>query len=395
MAVDPNDPRMAEDKARYFPNPSSPLLKLDKSLLQHYLLQSTTRIIQFCPPILPWPSPFRGQTYRGFFVGPTAIAYLFYTLTLSPLTRTLSIEGKSPQEWAVAYLNLGQEDVPPLTDESCGITNEYLASNALKACVFKDEKYAKRVLDVLRDLKTDATWCEWLKGRAGATYLLRMMKHGLPDLSTEIQIVIKQMIEEILPQQPWSWDGRQYLGTVHGDIGIITQIVLSDPTYAPQLRDKLASLITQQGEDGNWPVVPDKDIGLVQFCHGAPGMIISLLAIRPYFPGLDQEIENAIVRGRQCIWERGLLVKEPNICHGITGNALPLEGEQREHFLAMATPDLVDEGVENERWEKDEDRYGVLWGEAGRAWVWAEEGRENVGEVEGRGEGRCPLFTDF
>jgi hypothetical protein len=80
-----------------------------------------------------------------------------------------------------------------------------------------------------------------------------------------------------------------------------------------------------QGADGNWPVIEDKDIGLVQFCHGAPGFVLSLLAIRPYFPTLHTEIDEAIALGRKGTWEGGLLTKESNIGHGISGNALALE----------------------------------------------------------------------
>lgn len=57
--------------------------------------------------------------------------------------------------------------MPPLLEDSCGITNEYLASNALKACLYQNEEHATKVLEALRDLKTDPTFCEWLKGRAG------------------------------------------------------------------------------------------------------------------------------------------------------------------------------------------------------------------------------------
>jgi len=132
--------------------------------------------------------------------------------------------------------------------------------------------------------------------------------------------------------------------------------------------------------------VEGKDIGLLQFCHGAPGFLISLLAIRPHFPSLHTDIDEAIALGRRVIWERGLLTKEPNICHGITGNALALEAPQREHFLCLATPDRVEQGVLDGVFEKDRDPFGMLWGEAGRAWVWMEA-------LEG-GEGKLALYTD-
>jgi hypothetical protein len=42
---------------------------------------------------------------------------------------------------------------------------------------------------------------------------------------------------------------------VHGEIGIVTQIVLSDAPYAPKLENKLLSLLKLQNTEGNWPTV--------------------------------------------------------------------------------------------------------------------------------------------
>jgi hypothetical protein len=175
---------------------------------------------------------------------------------------------------------------------------------------------------------------------------------------------MKPLIEHLLNQEPWIWSGCQYCGSVHGEIGILAQIVLSDPSYAPKLEAKLSSLLNLQGSDGNWPVVPGKDIGLVQFCHGAPGFVISLVAIQPYFTShLQARIDAAVERGRELIWEKGLLTKEPNVCHGIIGNALALEVPKRDHFLSFATLEKIKQGMADGRFEKDDEAYGLLWGE--------------------------------
>lgn len=269
---------------------------------------------------------------------------------------------------------------------SCGITNEFLTSNALKACLYQDESQATEVIDALRNLETDPTYCEWLKGRAGALYILRGIRQWLPNLATAVNEVITLLIEDILPQQPCIWSNRRYIGPVHGDIGILTQIVLSDPSYAPKLQSRLLELLNLQGEEGNWPVIEGKDIGLVQFCHGAPGVLISLLSIRPYFPALHEQIDKAITLGRKVTWERRILTKEPNICHGITGNALVLNDRQKEHFLCLATPEKVEQGVADGVFEKDMDPFGLLWGEAGRAWVCM--------DVWDGSEGKLILYSD-
>ena len=73
-----------------------------------------------------------------------------------------------------------------------------------------------------------------------------MLRKWLPSLTVPINEVITLLIEAMLPQQPWVWLGKQYIGLVHGEIGIATQIVLSDPSYALNLESKLLSLLELQ-----------------------------------------------------------------------------------------------------------------------------------------------------
>ena len=382
MSIDPNQPRIKAK--RYLVNEVTTLLRLEDPKV--YLLQSVLHIVRECPPVLPWAGIFRGQIYRGLFAGPTSIAYLF--LCISARHPDLEIEGRRPADWCKAYLELGQDSVPAIieTKKSCGITNEYLASNTLKACLYQSNIHAENVLEMLRNLKMDRAACEWMNGRAGALYLLRVMRKWLPGKAGAINSVIATLIEVILTQQPWIWNGRQYLGAVHGEIGVLTQVVLSDPSCAPKLESKLLSLLSLQDKEGNWPVVEGRDNELVQFCHGAPGFICSLLAIRPHFPTLHQNIDAAITLGRKITWEKGLLTKEPNFCHAISGNALALDARLRDHFLSFATPERIEQGIKDGTFEKNEDPYGTLWGEAGRAWIWME-----VWDGE---EGRLPLYSD-
>lgn len=66
----------------------------------------------------------------------------------------------------------------------------------------------------------------------------------------------------------------------------------------------------------------------VQFCHGSPGTLILISTAlkndqltRDYWcPDWDQ----TIYLGTQRIWEEGILSKGGSLCHGISGNALPL-----------------------------------------------------------------------
>jgi len=217
---------------------------------------------------------------------------------------------------------------------------------------------------------------EWLYGRAGYLYLLRFVKVCFAD-DSKVKELIDETADEVIDEivestRPWKWHGKAYLGAVHGSIGVITQIVLTDSNWAPKLEAELGALLSYQYDSGNWPssIPPGRD-RLVQVCHGAPGIIISLESIKQYFPKLQDRIERAIKKGREAIVERGLLTKEPCLCHGISGNALALEQKDFEHFLTFTTGHEI-KALEHDRMlEQSDDPSGLWTGEAGRAWAWA------------------------
>jgi hypothetical protein len=163
-------------------------------------------------------------------------------------------------------------------------------------------------------------------------------------------------------------------------MGIITQIILTDHAWAHKLEPELEKLLALQLDSGNWPAtVPssssssssrDRD-RLVQVCHGAPGIVVSLLSIRRHFPRLHERIDRAVSKARRAIKERGLLTKEPCLCHGISGNALALDGREFDNFLGYTTGGEM-RGLERDGlMERSDDPSGLWTGEAGRAWVWA------------------------
>ena len=55
---------------------------------------------------------------------------------------------------------------------------------------------------------------------------------------------------------------------------------------------ELAVLLSYQFDNGNFPAsLPLERDRLVQVCHGAPGVVVSLLSIREYFPSLKEKID--------------------------------------------------------------------------------------------------------
>ena len=101
--------------------------------------------------------------------------------------------------------------------------------------------------------------------------------------------------------------------------------------------------------------------------------MISLNAIQQNFPPeLQSRLNTACKKAEDFIFENGLLTKEPNLCHGSTGNALALPSPQREHFMAYTTAETIAEGKKQRWYIEGDDPYGLFCGLAGRAWGWAQ-----------------------
>lgn len=77
----------------------------------------------------------------------------------------------------------------------------------------------------------------------------------------------------------------------------------------------------------------------------------------------------AISAGQRCIRERGLLTKNPCLCHGIPVNAIALDDDEE---MARFARYMGSECLEKFDWVgADEEDGGLRTGEAGRAWFWA------------------------
>ncbi|MEM7797491.1 MAG: LanC-like protein [Cyanobacteria bacterium P01_C01_bin.118] len=77
-------------------------------------------------------------------------------------------------------------------------------------------------------------------------------------------------------------------------------------------------------EDGraNWPAVYDaakldQPLQLVQYCHGAPGMVIALASLPK---GVNEQFDRILEQGGELTWQAGPLKKGSNLCHGTGGN---------------------------------------------------------------------------
>ncbi|OAL44067.1 hypothetical protein IQ07DRAFT_522811 [Pyrenochaeta sp. DS3sAY3a] len=351
---------------RYFRN-DAPLASRDP---HKQLLASLNRLITDYPPHHIPPG-------GGLYYGPISVAFLFYAL--HNIYPELTLDDYPLNTWSAAYIEQAQANIkefPPPSPSKCGVSNDIMSLLALYAVTAKDPDTVKELCDHAAVMLEPETSNEWLYGRAGYLYLLRLVRGAFSDNKDIIELIedtADEVIENIMASsRPWKWHGKAYVGAVHGAVGIITQILLTDPLWAPKLEAELGALLSYQYDSGNFPssLPPGRD-RLVQFCHGAPGVVASLVSIRQYFPALHERIDKVVTKARESIWERGLLTKEPCLCHGITGNALALEGKQFEHFLTYTTGHEIKSMGKDGMLEKSEDPSALWCGEAGRAWAWA------------------------
>lgn len=362
---------MTSPDGRYFTNHGGVLLT---PRYHDELIESLTRINLYNPPVQTCST---GWKFQGFFQGPTSIALLFYKL--SGIYPDLEFKGQSLLDWSQAYLELTRfGPKQAVTADHCGIANETLASLALNAAITKDvsltQQFCAHASPVLNEDGPDSD--EWLYGRAGFLYFLRLIKSSFIEnksIQALLDVTTQNVVQRIIASpRLWTWHGKTYLGAAHGAIGVIAQLALSVGNEDAKLDGLLYQLIGLQFESGNFAhsLESSPSDELVQFCHGGPGFVLGLQSVQS--ADLGPNLRQVITAAQVDTWKRGLLTKTPCLCHGIAGNALALDDEsQFNHFLAhMTTAQL-----EARDWLADAghtDRFaGLFGGEAGRAWVWA------------------------
>lgn len=121
----------------------------------------------------------------------------------------------------------------------------------------------------------------------------------------------------------YQWHGTRYWGAAHGLAGIM-HVLLHLPLNkedAADVKGTLHYMIRNRfRESGNYPSsegnTRDK---LVQWCHGAPGVAMSLCKAAQVLPG-EPVFRQAAVEAAELVWKKGLL-RKVGLCHGISGNA--------------------------------------------------------------------------
>ena len=356
----------------------------------------------------------RKYALYGFFAGTLSVAHGLFMISLPDCAyANTPIEGALPIEWAERYLKCAEEMIPLIPEEpagprSSGISFTLVCYSAIAAVIRKDPQHVSDMASYVSAVVTDddePPYDEWICGRAGFLYLLRLVALHLPQHAHLIPTSANEEVIEALLRRspdkpdPWRFLGGIYLGLGHGWMGIITQILLSDPKQSSLCRPWIVHLINEQLPDGNWNKFvesPDhKDNNAsdwLQIGHGAPGMVVGLMAIRPIYDSAgDREmvdsIDNAIVKAQDVIWARGSLTKESCLQHGAAGNSLVLLDRKRKAtFLAQSTARFMEPKLANGSLEASSSPYGLHRGLVGTIWAMIEYERNRSGVM--------PSFND-
>ncbi len=190
-----------------------------------------------------------------------------------------------------------------------------------------------------------------------------------------------------LPCHLWTQDlyGKieQFLGSGHGFAGNAYALLRGAALLPAERREILYARCVEtlrataivEGDGANWrPAIEPPDSSrtklLVQWCHGAPGIVTGLAE----FPvGQSADMDELLVRAGRTTWQAGPLVKGPGLCHGTAGNGYAfLKLFQRTgdpEWLARARSFAMHalEQSEQAREAHGRRRYSLWTGDAGLA----------------------------
>ncbi|KAM3402467.1 hypothetical protein ACQJBY_006387 [Aegilops geniculata] len=172
---------------------------------------------------------------------------------------------------------------------------------------------------------------ELLYGRAGYLWACLFLNEHLSDKTIpaeHISSVAKDIIMEgrKLPNKGscplmYEWHGKKYWGAAHGLAGIMHVLMHTELQLDEQddVKNTLRYMISNRFPSGNYPSSEDSESDrLVHWCHGAPGVALTLAKAYQVFQ--DDHFKQSAAEAAEVVWNRGLL-KRVGICHGISGNA--------------------------------------------------------------------------
>eukprot|EP00826_Nyctotherus_ovalis_P034768 TRINITY_DN2921_c0_g1_i3.p1 TRINITY_DN2921_c0_g1~~TRINITY_DN2921_c0_g1_i3.p1 ORF type:complete len:436 (-),score=85.95 TRINITY_DN2921_c0_g1_i3:103-1410(-) len=206
--------------------------------------------------------------------------------------------------------------------------------------VKKADWHFKKVVENLKVCNSPYAENEVLYGNAGYLYCLLLLYKTDPirfeckKAIIEVVNLLKKSREEtsngaiVLDCRFPKAKGRHYLGAAHGISGVVYMLLKAiemveelskDKELMALLESTCDRLLTVMNKVGNFPVIfGSGSDNLYHFCHGAPGIISSLLEAHKILKK-ENYISAALLAG-EAMWKHGIILKGNTLCHGITGN---------------------------------------------------------------------------
>jgi len=218
-------------------------------------------------------------------------------------------------------------------------------------------------------IRAVATLCSDANVQALVDDIMKRGKIGAREYKEELASLRDE--RDKVPPLMWRWHSSRYLGGAHGVAGILHMLVLTPSSiiqsHWPDIVEMIEWLLAIQEPLGNWPskagrhlyhvpggtatsieakrvsIGEDDRHELLQWCHGAPGvlMLLSMFLNRTAQSSslmissfLRDRIVAALQRGGELVYTHGLLRKGVGLCHGVGGSV----------YALLAVSDALDSG---------------------------------------------------
>jgi hypothetical protein len=286
--------------------------------------------------------PDTGEVVRSYFLGEVGILLIQWRLTGSP-------DAARRLHKAIA------SNIPNPTNEALWAAPGTMIGALHMLGWTREERWRELYLENVEQL-----WRTWLPSKAARCHLWTQHLYG--------------RIEQLL-------------GAGHGFAGNAYALLRGAALLPADRREVLYHRCVEtlratamlEDDCANWPPAAEASGGgrtkiLVQWCHGAPGIVTGLSD----FPRKwSADMDEMLVMAGQAIWQAGPLAKGPGVCHGTGGNGYAfLKLYQRTGdpvWLARARSFAMHAIVQSERARQHHGRrrYSLWTGDPGLAvYLW-------------------------
>jgi hypothetical protein len=264
---------------------------------------------------------------------------------------------------AQQYVDGALANIQQIDEKFCGFNWGRTGVYCVAAAIYDALGDAEKVQEMMGHVQSvfasavDDSRCpydDWDSGRGGLLYAADFLQRNLIEYKTSSEPAIPRGMVAAVglaivdrgarvsrePGQYLEWispnDGEIWIDNSQGSCGVlhgllaVPEVVQANATARALVIGTLNHIVAMQQPSGNFPTeyFSPEDDELVQWDHGAPGMMPTLVEAALVYAG-DESSDPpadaagwvaAALRAADCTWERGLLTKGLQLCHGISGN---------------------------------------------------------------------------